>query len=448
MAVTLEGTAATSNVRGASSIDASLPSGITSGELLILIVSTANASTVSTPTGWTSVASVFDGFGGTTLHLFRKAATGSEGSTIAVSISSTQNIATSAFRLSGHYAASPVQASGTNSDTSGADTAMTCPSVTTTLDGCFLLRVACDTGSSSHTHPAGTTEIVESASGSSFDDPRHTSAYATQATAGATGTAAFVASSGGLWTAMTVAILPDGIMATGLTSNGSSTDADSYATASVTCTANRLVLIAVGNSHATEATTPTVTGPITMVQEQTEPSGTGTRRCTVFRGMGSGTGAFTIDFGGVTQTACAWSVVEFEGVDTSGTNGSGAIVQSESSTSGTANSHSVSLSAFGDATHNVAYGAFANTLSGTDDMTPGSGFIELHDTGTTAPGMNVCTEWRRGEDTGVDYSSGTNTVWRGVALEIKKASAAAGVVGPLIGGHLVKGGILQGRLVR
>ena len=208
MAVALQGTVATSNTRDVSSIDASLPGSIQSGELLILLLSCVNDRGVTTPTGWTSVASVADGFSGCRLICYRKAATGSEGASVTITLDGNAAIATTAFRLSGHDATTPVNASGTNSATSGADTAMTCPSVTTSVDGCLVLRAAADSGSSSHTDPASHTAIAEVKSGTSFDDVCCSSAYATQASAGGTGTAAFVASSGGLWTAMTVAIAP------------------------------------------------------------------------------------------------------------------------------------------------------------------------------------------------------------------------------------------------
>src|SRR5207247_5843669 len=42
--------------------------------------------------------------------------------------------------------------------------------------------------------------------------------------------------------------------------------------------------------------------------------------------------SLTIDFGGVTQGGCGWVVDQFTNVDTTGTNGSGAIVQSAKST--------------------------------------------------------------------------------------------------------------------
>src|SRR5687767_13823040 len=119
------------------------------------------------------------------------------------------------------------------------------------------------------------------------------------------------------------------VTATALTGAMNNVDQSSYATASITPTANRLILCFV-QSRASSAAVPTLTGcGLTWVQVSTGANSTTALRLTLFRAMGAApsTGALTIDFGGQVQANCSWSVVEFDGVDTSGTNGSGAIVQ-------------------------------------------------------------------------------------------------------------------------
>lgn len=125
------------------------------------------------------------------------------------------------------------------------------------------------------------------------------------------------------------------ITRTHLLTNGSTTDAASFVTTSITPTANALVILDVVSS-ITGAQPPTVTGcGLTWVEEASVQIDGGFRRLTRFRAMGTPTaGALTIDFDGVTQASCLWSVSQFTGpeIDTSGTNGSGACRQSISST--------------------------------------------------------------------------------------------------------------------
>lgn len=115
-----------------------------------------------------------------------------------------------------------------------------------------------------------------------------------------------------------------------LTSGGSSVDGTSISTASVSPTGNALVLAAV---HAVAGgggpSTPTATGNgLTWVEVDTADCDAN-RRLTVFRAMGASpsAGAITFDFGATSHTSFTWAVVQFTNVDTSGTNGSGAVVQ-------------------------------------------------------------------------------------------------------------------------
>lgn len=121
-----------------------------------------------------------------------------------------------------------------------------------------------------------------------------------------------------------------------LLANGSTTGATSYTTASVSPGANHLLLLQVKSRTNITATpnTPTVTGlGLTWVQIglplDIDDTGSSRERMTLWRAMGTPTsGALTFDFAGQSQTHCEWLLDELSGTDTSGTNGSGAIVQS------------------------------------------------------------------------------------------------------------------------
>lgn len=219
---------------------------------------------------------------------------------------------------------------------------------------------------------------------------------------------------------------------TALTSGFSGTNASSYTTDSITPSADKLIRLAVASRRGSNPpATPTVSGNgLTWVQIATvayNVIGTEVSRLTTFRAMGASpsSGQITIDFGGETQTSCCWSVSEFGNVDTGGTNGSAAVVQSATNrgddNTGTV---TVTLGAFSSA-DNATDGAFAQATN--DTFGPGTGFTEIHDVSAGAGEANALqTEWRSDNDTSVD--SVLNDIaykWAGIAMEIKFASAEA-----------------------
>lgn len=228
-------------------------------------------------------------------------------------------------------------------------------------------------------------------------------------------------------------------MAIGCTSpiftDGSDTDATSYTTASITPVANRLYLLAVLNSRSgAAATVPTATGAgLTWVQVDTQEFASGSphqRRITVFRAMGSGSaGALTVDFGGVTQSGFQAQVAEFTGVDTSGTNGSGAIVQAvkDLSTSGT--SISKAMAAFG-ASGNRGYAAVGHDKN--ESKTPRASWTELRDPAGSygSPTQNLETQWSdaAGADNTVSASWATSANAAIIGIEVAEAGFVSSFV--------------------
>src|SRR5205085_3732552 len=154
----------------------------------------------------------------------------------------------------------------------------------------------------------------------------------------------------------------------------------SFNTASITPTANRLILATVTSRHASaDPNHPTLSGcGLTWVEVASDNyDNTGSqKRVTVFRAMGASpsTGAVTIDFAGQCQSDCVWTIDQLSGMDTSGTNGSGAGVQSATNQdrTGSGTSLTTTLAAFGSA-NNATYGACA-VGKGTGTSTAGSGF--------------------------------------------------------------------------
>lgn len=206
------------------------------------------------------------------------------------------------------------------------------------------------------------------------------------------------------------------------------TNLSSYATASITPTANRLVLAFISSGHATGGqvnTTPTLTGNgLTWVEIGNIQSGNATTgaKTTVFRAMGASPSAeaVTIDFGGITQTRCGWSIVEFSDIDTSGTDGSGAVVQfkTAAATSGTAGTADFDA-AFGDGTNNATYSAITNRIA--EAVTEEGGFTELHDLAFGADAAHMQSMWRIGEDQTPAPTWTTSAHWAQLVVEIKAA---------------------------
>lgn len=222
--------------------------------------------------------------------------------------------------------------------------------------------------------------------------------------------------------------------------NESETAGTSVVTDSITPVANRLYLLTVVSrtNITADPNQPTVTGAgLTWVAIGSvifDTTSSSRRRVTLFRAMGSSptTEALTIDFGGQTQGSFTWSVDEATGMDTSGTNGSGAIVQSATNTlaPNTGTALEVTLAAFSDV-NNATFGAFG--FGGNTGRTGGTGFTELanrENAGNATTG--VLTEYKAGNDTTVDVSC-TNSDVGGIAIEIKVAGGAATVVKDIIG---------------
>ncbi len=87
-----------SKTNGASSHTASLPASIVAGEFLVLFFTCDSSSTITTPSGWTSVKDYSNG--SRRLAMFTKTATGSEGATVAVTTSGTTDSVHASYRVS------------------------------------------------------------------------------------------------------------------------------------------------------------------------------------------------------------------------------------------------------------------------------------------------------------------------------------------------------------
>ena len=222
------------------------------------------------------------------------------------------------------------------------------------------------------------------------------------------------------------------ISVTVLTSGGTSTDgAGPHSTASITPSANKLILAAIAYA-ATVPAAPTTSGNgLTWVAIDSQTYNSGFAGVTLFRAMGAtpSAGAMSFDFTGATNNlGASWVIFEAGGVDTSGTNGSGAVVQSAKG-SGTDTTLTVTLGAF-DALPNATVGVFGWDVNTDANLGVGTGFTEVGraDTGG-AENISSFAEYLLGNDTSVDATNSASVAVGGIAIEVK---ASVAVSNPII----------------
>lgn len=216
--------------------------------------------------------------------------------------------------------------------------------------------------------------------------------------------------------------------------SGNDTDGGSSSTsASISPASNALLLLAVSSrtNITADPNIPTVTGNgLTWVQIGTivyDTTSASRKRITLFRALGASpsTGTVVIDSAGQAQTDVVWSIDQVTGVDTSGTNGSGAIVQvvTAKDESLTVDNITATLAAFASA-NNGTYGAIANDNASA--ATVGSGFTQLA-APATAANQRLITEYKTTNDTTVNASFGTIGLMGAIAAEIKDGATSVTV---------------------
>ncbi len=184
-----------------------------------------------------------------------------------------------------------------------------------------------------------------------------------------------------------------------LTSGNDVNNVKIFTTASIAPAANALVTVAVATHNSTSAApAPTLTGGGMASWEVVatvtyDTVGLPRKRVTIFRAMSPspGSGPITIT-SSVTLSNCQWIVSQWSGVETGGTNGSGAIVQTGTNAADTVTTLATSLAAFGSGA-NVAYGVFG-VNSNVVAVTPGAGFTEIDEQPSSeSTSADLFAEW-------------------------------------------------------
>lgn len=213
------------------------------------------------------------------------------------------------------------------------------------------------------------------------------------------------------------------------------TSGDPYTIASITIHANQLVLLSfvMRNNVGVLPLAPTLGGTLSATWVQvnaTTPVYGGRARVFIYRTMvgANQTGTITVDPAPTeTHRSFVWSVSEFSNVDTGGTNGSAAVVQSGIAVddTATATSATINLSAFADP-DNRAYGVIHTFNIGVAEaITEGTNFTEINHTQLNDGGAisDLSDEWAESAtDNSVDWSWSTGADNGSIALEIKHGS--------------------------
>ena len=220
----------------------------------------------------------------------------------------------------------------------------------------------------------------------------------------------------------------------GLTNDTTARSAYSTAPATDTITSNTLCLAVVVNSKASSPDTPTFSGfSMNWVQVSTSNFNTlasPSERVTIFRSMTNNhtTGRGTADFAGNNQTGCDIALVQFFGVDTSGSDGAGAIVQSVNNGVDTTSNPTITLAAL-TGTTNAAIALLGNSLNpfgGTVE----SGWTEDRDIGYATPATGLYVTHRLATTDNTIAPTVASSSWAGTAAEIKAGNVTASTVPP------------------
>ena len=205
---------------------------------------------------------------------------------------------------------------------------------------------------------------------------------------------------------------------TNVASGAGASSATQQATATVTLAANRLALLSVV-SVINVPNVPTVAG-WTLVASHVVGD---INRVSVFRRMSASdsTQSYLIDFGGQSQFHNRWSIDQSSAnVNTSGTNGSGAIVQfKRGGEVGVVQNCLLTFDTAFSSPANSTFAAFGGSVF-TATPTVGSGFTELSRPGVGGSAERALfVQFKAAPDTTADMAwSAPYDVWTGIAVEV------------------------------
>jgi hypothetical protein len=188
----------------------STPAGTNEGDLLIAVTAQDGNAKITPPSGqgWSLVTSKEQG-GSITLAVWSKTADASEPPSHQFASSTTKHSYAWMMRIAGHDPDNPINNFSTNGGTSASPIS---GAVTTTVEGCLIIRIAAFDGDSitvDNPGVAGHTTITMDKSSSGPKACSSGAAYIMQSAIGSSGTANFTLTSLQQYRAVTIAIAPD-----------------------------------------------------------------------------------------------------------------------------------------------------------------------------------------------------------------------------------------------
>jgi len=218
------------------------------------------------------------------------------------------------------------------------------------------------------------------------------------------------------------------ITVTNLETSSSTVDGTTFTTGSISVGANELVLLACTGARLSSAVVQAPTSvagsglTFTKIDQSDFSAVIQARDLSVWRAMPSASfsGTITITYAS-SHSACVWSVVKFTGINTSGTGGSGAIVQSKNTLAADpSTSISTTLTSAIEHSKNVTFVAVGAGTNST--FSTGGVYTKIaQDTETSAP-AGLLTEYQANTTTAAASISTSGTALGLVAVEIKAAT--------------------------
>ncbi len=203
--ITLRSVSYGSNNAVVTSIVATRPAGVVAGDVLLASIDTRGSSVVTAPAGWTLVRMDLNA-SSLRKSTYVRVATGSEPATYTWTFSGSRLAAAVIHAYSGVDTTTPVDVVGGQVNASG--TAVTAPSITTTVPNTMLVGFFAKQSSGTWTPPAGMTERGEINGTGGTQTTSATGVDALQAAIGPTGTRVATASSAALNIGHLVALRP------------------------------------------------------------------------------------------------------------------------------------------------------------------------------------------------------------------------------------------------
>ncbi len=226
------------------------------------------------------------------------------------------------------------------------------------------------------------------------------------------------------------------ITVTNLETSGVNNAAGSSATASISPSANKLIIECVFNEVASGTPNqPTVSGNgLTWVLVATATQGL--NRTSMFRAMGASpsAGAVTTDYSAQTQASASWSVFEIGGINTGGSNGSAAVVQSSTgntTVAGTSVAISPDLAAFAGG-GNATLACIASNQNIV--LTSEGGYTDVAQ--NSGVGSRILSSYLASPDTTVGGTGASNSMLLVIGAEISVTSARKRPLSPQFMGWL------------